>query len=142
MRTIDVIGIVQEKTQLTEINLKNGQVKDRRNITICDDSGSGIIVSLWSQNAIKDDYKVGDILAIRGARVSDYSGRSLNSGEEHSKLFVNPDHERTSELEKYKKTKPEGKAEMLTHTTTGSGSQERQDNLKLIQEVLNQVEED
>jgi hypothetical protein len=35
-------------------------------------------------NAKKDDYKEGDVMAIRGARVSDYGGKTLNSGNEHS----------------------------------------------------------
>jgi len=49
MRTVDIIGVVTEKTQLTEINLRStGQVKDRRNVTVADDSGCSIQVSLWS----------------------------------------------------------------------------------------------
>lgn len=142
MRTIDIIGVVTEKTPLTEINLRNGQVKDRRNITLADDSGCGIQISLWSQNAIKDDYKIGDILAIRGARVSDFGGRSLNSGEEHSRLYVNPEHDRTVELQKWKKGKVDLKTEMITQSSNPHSNTEKSDSLRLIAEIQTQIEED
>jgi replication factor A1 len=59
-------------------------VKDRRNVVLADESGLSITVSLWGQNARMDKYFEGQTMAIRGARVSDYNGKSLNSGDEHS----------------------------------------------------------
>jgi hypothetical protein len=46
-------------------------------------------------NASRDDLKEGNVLALRGARVSDYGGKTLNSGGDHSSLFVDPLHKRT-----------------------------------------------
>jgi len=37
-------------------------------------------------------------LAVKGVRVSDYGGKSLNAGNEHSLIFINIDHKRTREL--------------------------------------------
>ena len=48
-------------------------------------------------------------MALRGARVSDYNGKSLNSGDEHSQMFIDPEHKRTTELKAwYAKIKSNG----------------------------------
>ena len=85
MRTIDVIGVVTEIGNINQVNIKlSGAVKDRRNVTLIDETELRIQVSLWGKNARESSYVVGQIMAIRGARVSDYGGKSLNSGNEHS----------------------------------------------------------
>lgn len=96
MRTVDAIGIVTQITPMTKVNIKStGQEKDRRNINIVDESGLSIQISLWGGLAKRDEYREGDVVALKGARVSDYGGKSLNSGDEHGHMFVNPDHKRT-----------------------------------------------
>lgn len=99
MRTIDAIGIITQVGILTQVNIKqSGAVKDRRNICIADESNLSIQVSLWGANARTDGYSEGQVLALRGARVSDYNGKSLNSGDEHSQMFIDPEHKRAREL--------------------------------------------
>ncbi len=83
MRTIDVIGVATDVGQLGTVNLKAGGTKDRRNITLADESNLTISVSLWGKNAAKL-FEFGSVVAIKGARVSDYGGKSLNCGDEHS----------------------------------------------------------
>ena len=61
-------------------------------MTIVDESCLAIQVSLWGQNARQDNYAEDQVLAIRGARVSDYNGKSLNSGDEHSQIYIDPEH--------------------------------------------------
>jgi len=34
-------------------------------------------------------------LAVKNAKVSDYGGKSLNSGDDSSLMYIEPDHERT-----------------------------------------------
>ena len=93
MRTIDTIGIITSMGVVTKIVLKTGGVhKDRRNVTIVNESKLQIQISLWGLNARFDDYKEGQVMAIRGARVSDYGGKSLNSGDEHSQIHIDPGH--------------------------------------------------
>ncbi len=41
------------------------------------------------------------MLAIRSARVSDFGGKSLNAGDDHASIFVEPDDVRTLELQKW-----------------------------------------
>ncbi len=85
MRTIDCIGCVTQISTLTQVNVKQtGQVKDRRNVVIADESNLCITVSLWGNNARIQNYVEGAVMGLRGARVSDYSGKSLNGGDEHS----------------------------------------------------------
>lgn len=53
---------------------------------------------MWGRNATKLPYEEGHVLAIKGAKVSDYGGKSLNAGDEHSQLFLDPEHPRTQKL--------------------------------------------
>lgn len=68
---------------------------------IADESKLCITVSLWGSNASNPAYQQGQVLALRGARVSDYNGKSLNSGDEHSQVFINPECLRMQELRKW-----------------------------------------
>ena len=91
MRTVDVIGVVGFMQELGSVFLKQaGEKKELRKIGLLDESGILIPVSLWSENAIKEDYKAGQTMALKGARVSDYGGKSLNAGPEHSQMFIDP----------------------------------------------------
>lgn len=102
MRTIDGIGVVTFVGPSAQVSVKHLQntVKDRRNLVIAEESGLCITVSLWGANATLS-YEVGQVLALKGARVSDYNGKSLNSGDEHSQVFVNPENKRAQELRKW-----------------------------------------
>jgi ssDNA-binding replication factor A large subunit len=57
-----------------------------------------ISVTLWGANASKLEFREGHVLAIRGAKVSDFNGKTLNSGDEHSQIYIDVDHKRTREL--------------------------------------------
>lgn len=52
-------------------------------MTIADETNLSITISLWGSLARKDSYEEGRILALKGVRVSDYNGKSLNAGEDH-----------------------------------------------------------
>jgi replication factor A1 len=65
--------------------------KDKRSLQISDESGLQIQVTLWGGNASRLNFTEGAVLAIKSAKVSDYGGKSLNAGDEHSQIFINPD---------------------------------------------------
>ena len=154
LRTIDVVGIVTVIGELTQIKLKtNGVQKDRRNVTIVDKSKIQIQVSLWGQNARLNGYEVGQTIAIRGARVSDYGGKTLNSGDEHSQLHIDLDHPKTQELKEWKESEDFQNATFDSLTVflqpqktneTGEDKQFTQnfDNFFLIEEVKDMVKND
>ncbi len=57
---------------------------------------------------------IGDILAVKGARVSEFGGKSLNAADDHSILFANMNHERCKSLKTwYTELMASGQAEPL-----------------------------
>lgn len=102
-----------------------GGPKERRQISIADESGLAIQVTLWGGNATKLDYREGEVLAIRGAKVSDYGGKTLNSGNEHSQIYLNIDDKRTRELLQWHKNRNSSSAGINSISTINtSGHQE------------------
>ena len=160
MRTIDTIGCVVQISALTQINIKQtGTQKDRRNVIIADESNYCVTVSLWGSNARNDSYSEGQVLALRGARVSDYNGRSLNSGDEHSQIFVDCKCTRTKELQRWWSMRrdrevndfmsitggqansivnPSGDLHSKAHSSETPQSNDR-DNFKLCDELVSEV---
>ena len=81
-------------------NPKNGgQSKEKRNLNLADESGNSIALTLWGKNAVQENFDVGQVIAIRGAKVSDYNGKTLNSGHENSQIYINIEHKRTKQLQ-------------------------------------------
>lgn len=108
MRTIDTIGVITQVGILGQFKPKNGgPSRDKKTLCIADDSGLSIQLTLWGGHALNDKLKEGQILAVRGARVSDYGGKSLNAGDENSKIYINIDHKRTEQLRKWYDENPE-----------------------------------
>ena len=98
--TIDFIGVVHYVGPITMINLKNGKQKERRNIIMTDDSGLTVNLWFWGDQAAISDYSDHPVLALKSVRVSDYSGRSLNSSEDWT-ILLNPEIERAHKLRKW-----------------------------------------
>jgi len=98
---VDVIGVLVEVGQIGNVPLKSGGQKQRRNVMIGDESGLKIQTALWGSLANLYDLQLGQVLAIKNARVSDYGGKSLNSGDDHASIYIEPDHHRTIELQKW-----------------------------------------
>jgi len=74
----------------------NNEEIPKRDITIADESKKTVVVSLWNDLAKKegqvllDNVDDGPIIAVRAAKVSDYSGVSLSTTG-RSTLMINPD---------------------------------------------------
>jgi len=45
--------------------------------------------------------QISDVLAVKGARVSEFGGKSLNAADDHSVLYMNLKHERCNQLRKW-----------------------------------------
>ena len=89
---IDVIGIVKECGDLAEIVSKTTQrTSKKRDLVLVDSSSSSINVTLWGNQAVTFNMmSQNPVVAIKGARVSDYQGRSLNLSNSSS-LTISPD---------------------------------------------------
>jgi len=59
-------------------------MKDKRTLTIVDESNYEIQITFWGKNALRNDFEVGKVIGLKSVRVSDYNGKSLNSSDDHS----------------------------------------------------------
>lgn len=87
---IDVLGVIKTVNPHFEMTSKAGKKFDRRDITIVDDSGYSISIGLWNQQAIDFNLPEGSVVAVKGARVTDFGGKSLSMGF-NSTLHANPE---------------------------------------------------
>lgn len=90
---VDVIGVVVSAKPSSVINTKRGEVQ-RRSLVLADQSNRSIELTLWGQQAVEFDNVLAEnehpVLAVKGARVSDFGGRTL-SAVTSSEFEVNPD---------------------------------------------------
>jgi len=104
MKTVDVCGVVAEVSENETVNLRKGSSKIRKYVTLIDESGYAITLTLWAtmcdRITTEDLHKV---FAFKGARVSEFGGKSLNAADDHSLLFNQLNHERCRALTKWYK---------------------------------------
>ncbi len=75
--SVDVIGIVNSISEVTEVKLKTGNSKAKRVIDILDNSAKeGMLISftIWGDLCTSLQVKEGDVIGIKGGKVSFYSG--------------------------------------------------------------------
>ncbi|XP_063150887.1 replication protein A 70 kDa DNA-binding subunit isoform X2 [Candoia aspera] len=88
---VDVIGICKSYEDAAKITIKSSNREVfKRDLHLMDMSGKMVTVTLWGADAEKFDGSRQPVVAIRGARVSDFGGRSL-SVVSSSTVLVNPD---------------------------------------------------
>lgn len=117
---IDTIAVVTEVQPVGQITMKStGEMRDKRTITLTDDSNVSIQATIWGENATRGDIQVGSILATKGAKISDYGGKSLNIGDS---LVINPVNDpRYKELSKWYRAQTAGGKEIKTQQLTQVG---------------------
>nr|XP_009912533.1 PREDICTED: replication protein A 70 kDa DNA-binding subunit isoform X2 [Haliaeetus albicilla] len=88
---VDVIGICKSYEDVTKITVKaNNREVSKRNVHLMDISGKLVTATLWGNEAEQFDGSRQPVIAIKGARVSDFGGRSL-SVLSSSTVVINPD---------------------------------------------------
>ena len=120
-RTVDVAGIILDVGSVSLFQPKDQSrpAKEKRTLTIADESGLQIRLSLWGKNATTLPFDEGRVLAIKGAKVSEYGGKSLNAGDEHSQLFLDlAGDKRCDELREWYKSMSLGQLKASTSITT------------------------
>jgi len=100
--TVDVIGVVHVVGPAGDVTLKNGITRERRNTLICDEGNFTCCVCFWGDAARSIEFEGNPVVAIKGAKVSDFANKSLNSSEE-SVVLVNPDIQRARDLKAWYK---------------------------------------
>ncbi|KAL8305036.1 hypothetical protein RB597_004020 [Gaeumannomyces tritici] len=77
--TVDLIGVLKEAADITQIVSKNsGKNFDKRELTLVDDSGYSVRMTVWGKTALGFDAKPESVIAFKGAKVGDFGGRSLS----------------------------------------------------------------
>ena len=77
--TIDVIGVLKEVAAVDTIVSKTTQKPyDKRDLTLVDESGFSVKLTIWGKTATAFDANPESIVAFKGAKVSDFGGRSLS----------------------------------------------------------------
>lgn len=102
MKTLDVCGIIAEVSDNEMVNLRKGSQKTRKYVTLIDDSGCAISLTLWASMCERiTEVDMHKVIAVKGARVSEFGGKSLNAADDHSSLFPELGHERCHQLIKW-----------------------------------------
>lgn len=76
---VDVLAVCKEAQDSAQITTKAGKELTKRDIVLVDDSMSEIGLTLWGSLAETFDGSRHPVLAIKGAKVSDFSGVSLST---------------------------------------------------------------
>lgn len=88
---VDVIGVCKETMDLSHVTLKaSGKELTKRDIQIVDTSTREVRLTLWGTQAEAFDGSQQPVVAVKGVKLSDFSGRSL-SCLSSSCLQINPD---------------------------------------------------
>ncbi|XP_056265709.1 replication protein A 70 kDa DNA-binding subunit-like isoform X2 [Pseudoliparis swirei] len=87
---VDVIGVCRSAEDVSRITTKTSKEVSKRALNLIDTTGKVVTVTLWGEEAEKFDGSRQPVVAIKGARLSDFGGRSL-SALFSSTVMVNPD---------------------------------------------------
>jgi replication factor A1 len=133
--TIDVVGVVTSVAPVSTITVKksNSDVQ-KRDVTLADDSGKQINLTLWDQRVnmvSEDDAGKGAIMSVKNCRVSDFNGRSL-SCIQTSHVELNPDIDQSHQLRGWWET---GGKNTALSTMSGASGGSRNDPLKSISAI-------
>lgn len=77
--TVDVIGVLKDVGELGEITSKrDGRPFQKRDLTLVDDTGYSVRVTVWGKTASSFDANPESVVAFKGTKVSDFGGKSLS----------------------------------------------------------------
>ncbi|KAH6845047.1 hypothetical protein B0I37DRAFT_398526 [Chaetomium sp. MPI-CAGE-AT-0009] len=77
--TVDVIGVLKDVGDVDEITSKTtGKPYSKRELTLVDDTGYSVRVTVWGKTAAGFDASPESVVAFKGMRVGDFGGRSLS----------------------------------------------------------------
>uniref|UniRef100_A0A673BGG3 Replication protein A subunit n=1 Tax=Sphaeramia orbicularis TaxID=375764 RepID=A0A673BGG3_9TELE len=133
---IDVIGVCKSAEDVSRITTKTSREVSKRALNLIDTTGKVVTVTLWGEEAEKFDGSGQPVVAIKGARLSDFGGRSL-SALFSSTIMVNPDIPEAFQLRAwYDREGHSQDSQSLTETrSVGSGAKM---NWKTLSDVKNE----
>jgi len=91
---VDVMGICKSFGESTDIVTKLGKEMTKREIILVDQSAAEVTLTLWGETARRFDGSGQPVIAVKAAKVSDFSGCTLSGGD----VMIDPDIEACHEL--------------------------------------------
>jgi len=94
-QTVDVIGVATEVGEVASLVSKAGKELRKLDFTLVDRSNASVKVTVWNQkadevaNELRSLPTPNPVIAVRGAQVGDYGGRSLSTISSSS-ILINP----------------------------------------------------
>ncbi|PFH60253.1 hypothetical protein XA68_11240 [Ophiocordyceps unilateralis] len=77
--TVDIIGVLKDVGEVGEItSKKDGRPFQKRELTLVDDTGYSVRVTVWGKTASSFDVRPESVVAFKGTKVSDFGGKSLS----------------------------------------------------------------
>jgi replication factor A1 len=116
---VDIIGIVKDVGQCTQFTSKAGKDLIKRELTLVDNTGVEIGLTLWGERASEDEsrWQGFPVVTAKGAKLGDYNGKSL-SAFGSVQMETNPDIQEAHTLRQWYDT---GGAQQQAKTLTQSG---------------------
>ncbi|EIE20436.1 replication factor-a protein [Coccomyxa subellipsoidea C-169] len=126
--TVDIIGIVDKVDPSAVIQTREGKELMKRNISIRDDSGASVEITLWGTyssepgDQLEEVFNGGvhSVLALKNAKIGDYNGRTLSTVSTTT-LTVDPDVPEAGHLRHWFDSAG-GAAAPVSALTSGSGA--------------------
>jgi len=129
----DVIGIVKDVEELQTIMIqKQNRETSIRKFQLVDQTNTSVRVTLWGKEAENFDGEGNPVLAIRGAKVSDYGGCTLGTTNQ-STLTLNPDIKESHQLKQWFATGGSSQATQSLSSDKGSGNSSQ--NWKILSQI-------
>lgn len=88
---LDIVGVCKSAADVQELTAKStGKLLKKREVTVVD-SGSAIVLTLWGDEAEKFDGSTHPVVAVKGARLTEFNGSKSLSCLASTMLRLNPD---------------------------------------------------
>nr|CAB3265679.1 replication protein A 70 kDa DNA-binding subunit-like [Phallusia mammillata] len=135
---VDVIGVVKSVEDLNSVMIKsqNREAKVRK-FNLVDQSGSEVTVTLWGLDAEKFDGKEHPVVAMKGAKVSDFNTCSL-SAMGSTTISMNPDIPEAYQLKQWYESGGSTQATQSLTISSGSGGGTSAANWKTLADIKNE----
>lgn len=135
--TIDVIAVLKEVGETSQITSKTtSKPYDKRDLTIVDDTGYSVRLTVWGKTASGFDIEPESVVAFKGVKVGDFGGRSLSLLSSGS-MLGNPDTPEAHKLKGWYQSQGQNET-FATHanvTSTVSGAGGSRDPFKNIAQI-------
>ncbi|RAL64370.1 hypothetical protein DID88_001846 [Monilinia fructigena] len=138
--TVDLIAVLKEVGATSEIISKTtNKPYSKRELTLVDDTGYSVQLTIWGKTAISFDASPESVVAFKGVKVSDFGGRSLSllsSGSMSFDPYIQEAHKLKGWYDSQGRTEKFASHSNMASAGAAGG---RQDPLKTVEQVNRKV---